>query len=173
MDVRRRLRQQLVMWQLSLEVGAAAEVLASMLLADEEVVGSTSALRWKGLAAQPAIGEIIGEADEKLLGAEVDDVDRDVLLPPATWRNVAAPANVHVCCRRLVFLVTHMLRCCDSSRIHQIVVQRQEALRQALCSIISHTDSSLFTRGRCAVFALSLFLSQHTEFLWTPCNYYL
>ena len=155
MDVRRRLRQQLVMWQLSLEVGAAAEVLASMLLADEEVVGSASALRWKGLAAQPAIGEIIGEADEKLLGAEVDDGDRDVLLPPATWRNVAAPANV--CGRRLVFLVTHMLRCCDSSRIHQIVVQRQEALRQALCSIISHTDSSLFTRGRCAVFALSLF----------------
>ena len=107
-DVRRRLRQQLVIWQLSLGVGAAAEVLdlASMLLADEGADGSASALRWKGLAAaQPAIGEIIGEADVK-----VDDGDRDVLLPPAaaTWRNVAALANV--CGRRLVFLVTHMLR---------------------------------------------------------------
>lgn len=111
MDVRRRLRQQLVVWKLSLGVGAATEVvdLASMLLlADEEADCSASALRWKGLAAQPAIGEIIGEADEK-----VDDGDRDVLLPPAvaTWRNVAAPANV--CGRLLVFLVTHMLCCCE------------------------------------------------------------
>ena len=75
-------------------------------LADKEVDGSASALRWKGLAGQPAIGEIIGEADdEKLLGVKVDD---DGLLLPAS--NLAAPANVHARGRRLVFLVTHILR---------------------------------------------------------------
>ena len=100
-DVRCLLRQQLVMY--SLGVGAAAKVSAPLLFADEEADGSASALRWKGLAA------IIGEADEELLGAKVDDDgDRDVLATLA--RIVAAPANVHVCGRRLVFLVMHMLR---------------------------------------------------------------
>ena len=138
-------------------MGAAAEVVAPRLLADEGAEGSASALRWKGLAAaQRAIGEIIGEADVK-----VDDGDRDVLLPPAaaaTWRNVAALANV--CGRRLVFLVTHMLGWCgffsNSDLSNCGTESRTAEALQALCSIISHTDSSLFTTiDRCAVFGLS------------------
>lgn len=101
-DVRCLLRQQLAMWKFSLGVGVAAEVVAPTLFANEEANGSASALRWKGL------GEIIGEADEELLGAKVADDDRDVLVTLA--RNVAAPATCNACGRRLVFLVTHMLR---------------------------------------------------------------
>ena len=86
---------------------AATKVVAASKF-DKEVGGSASDLRWKGLAGQPAIGEIIGEADdEKLLGVKVDDGDDGLLLPTS---NVAAPANVHACGRRLVFLVTHILR---------------------------------------------------------------
>lgn len=103
-DVRCLLRQQLAMWNLSLGVGAVAEVVAPTLLTDEEADGSASALRWKGL------GEIIGEADEELLGTKVDDGDRDVRDVLVTLaRNVAAPAaTCNACGRRLVFLVTHI-----------------------------------------------------------------